>query len=62
LSLGPGGDLGGAIAFADEIKIESRGRVYWKTAVGIRAAGSELSRPGTRIFLRKSLFSFRGGH
>jgi hypothetical protein len=62
LSLGPGGDLGGVIAFADEIKIESRGRVYWKTAVGMRAAGSDASRPGTRIFLRKSLFSLRGGH
>jgi hypothetical protein len=62
LSLGPSGDLGGAIAFADEIKIESRGRVYWKTAAGMSSAGSEASRPGTRIFLRKSLFSFRGGH
>lgn len=62
LPLDPVGGLGVAIAFADEIKIESRGRVYWKTAVGMRAAGSETSRPGTRIFLRKSLFSFRGGH
>jgi hypothetical protein len=61
-SLGRGLGLGGAIDFADEIKIESRGRLYWKTPVGMRAAEVSLSRPGTRIFLRKSLSASRGGH
>ena len=61
-SLGRRLGLDGAIEFADEIKIESRGRLYWKTPVGMRAAEVELSHPGTRIFLRKSLGSSPRGH
>ncbi len=62
LSLGEGYGLDGAIEFADEIKIEARGRLHWKTPLGMRAADVALSRPGTRIFLRKSLSTSRGGH
>jgi len=59
---GRGSGFDGAIAFADEIKIESRGHLYWKTPLGMRAAEVSLSHPGTRIFLRKSLSLSRGGH
>lgn len=61
-SFAPGRGLDGAIDFADEIKIEARGRLSWKTPLGMRTQAVSLSRPGTRIFLRKSLFSSRSGH
>jgi len=62
LSRGQGLGYEEAIEFADELKIESRGRLNWKTPLGMREAEVPLSRPGTRIFLRKSLSSSRGGH
>jgi hypothetical protein len=62
LSLGHALGYDDAIDFADEIKIEARGRLNWKTPLGMREAEVTLSRPGTRIFLRKSLASSRGGH
>jgi hypothetical protein len=61
LSLGQGYGLQGAIEFADEIQIESRGRLYWKTPLGMQAKTRE-PRPGTRILLRKFLRAARGGH
>ena len=61
LSLGQGYGLEGAIEFADEIRIESRGHVYFKTPLGLKVEARE-TRPGTRIFLRKSCLISRGGH
>ncbi|MGH9368138.1 MAG: hypothetical protein ACRD3M_10740 [Thermoanaerobaculia bacterium] len=61
LSPGEGYRLDGAIAFADEIRIESRGRVYFNTPLGLRAEPRE-TRAGTRIFLRKSCPPSRSGH
>lgn len=61
LSLGEGYGLEGAIEFSDEIRIESRGKVYFKTPFGLKAEPRQ-TRPGTRIFLRKSRLPSRGGH
>jgi hypothetical protein len=58
---GAGSGLEGAVDFADEIRIESRGRVYFKTPLGLKVETRE-TRPGTRVFLRKSGLLQRGGH
>jgi hypothetical protein len=59
LSLGEGHGLQGVVEFADQLRIESRDRVYWKTPLGIQGQAQAM-RPGTRIFLRRSLLSRRG--
>lgn len=61
LTAGESGGLGRAIEFADEIRIESGGRVYFKTPLGLKIEARQ-TRPGTRIFVRKSCLISRGGH
>ncbi len=57
-----GGDaLGEALAFADQIEIESRGRVVWKTPLGMQERPRETG-PGTRILIRKFFRATRTGH
>jgi hypothetical protein len=61
LSGGSSDALDEAIAFADQIEIESRGRVVWKTPLGMQE-GPRATGPGTRILLRKFLRADRPGH
>ena len=61
LSLGQGQGLDGAVEFADQIQIESRGRFYWKTPLGLQARARKTG-SGTRILFRKFLRPARPGH
>jgi hypothetical protein len=61
LSGGTTDALDEALAFADQIEIESRGRVAWKTPLGMQE-GPRATGPGTRILIRKFLRAGRSGH